>query len=75
MTVGATSATPTKKSLKALKGKPFRPSQFIETSMFGAEMPPAGGSGRFTVVGPCAFTKRNWFASVTVKDGEITKVE
>lgn len=74
MTVGATSTIKTKKSLKALKGTAFKPWNFVETSLFGTEMPDEDGSGRFTVVGPDAFRSRKWFAEVVVKDGVITKV-
>ena len=58
-----------KKDLKASIGKPLR---YIETSMFGNEFKP---NGKNIVVGPCAYTARNWFASVTCKNGIIIKVE
>jgi len=44
---------------------------FIETSMFGAEYK---GDGKYCVVGPCPFTKRSWYATITVKNGLIDKV-
>jgi len=59
---------PTKKVLKAEIGKPLK---YIETSMFGREYV---SDGTFCVVGPDAFNNRKWFASVTMKDGVITKV-
>jgi len=58
----------TKKELKQAIGK--EPS-FIETSMFGAEYK---GDGKYCVVGPCPFTKRSWYATITVKNGLIDKV-
>lgn len=59
----------TKKSLKASVGKEL---SYEETSMFGEEY---RANGTVTIVGPCAHTKRTWFAKVTLKDGLITKVE
>jgi hypothetical protein len=58
----------TKKDLKAAVGKPLR---YIETSMFGYEYKE---NGSFCVVGPCPYTKRTWYAQVTMKDGLIAKV-
>lgn len=58
----------TKKDLKANIGKPLR---FIETSMFGSEYK---DNGSFTVVGPCPYTNRKWYATVVMKDGVIAKV-
>lgn len=60
---------PTKKALKESVGQPLR---YIETSMFGAEYKP---DGNLTVVGPCPYTKRNWFATVTMSDGVIKSVK
>lgn len=57
----------TKKELKASVGQPLR---FTETSMFGAEYDP---NGRLTIVGPSAYDRR-WYATVTMRDGKITKV-
>lgn len=57
-----------KKDLKASVGKRL---QYVETSMFGTEYQENGIN---TVVGPDAYTKRDWYAQVTVKDGIITKV-
>lgn len=65
-----------KKNLKALIGQDRSIGRFNETSFFGAEMPPAGQAGSFSVVGPSASRARNWFARVTVDaNGTITKVE
>jgi hypothetical protein len=58
---------PTKKALKESIGKELR---YVETSMFGEEY---RSNGTFCVVGPSP-TKRTWFASVTMKDGLISKV-
>ena len=60
----------TKKELKAAVGQ-RRPS-FIETSMFGNEY--KGDDGTYSVVGPNPYTKRDWYASVTVRNGIIVKV-
>jgi hypothetical protein len=57
----------TKKELKAAVGQTLR---YIETSFFGPEFKE---NGTFCVVGPSP-EKRNWFASVTMKDGLIAKV-
>ncbi len=59
---------PTKKALKEAKGQPLR---FEETSFFGPEFK---SDGEFCVVGPAAY-KRNWYATITMKDGLIAKVE
>jgi hypothetical protein len=59
----------TKKDLKAAIGKPLR---YVETSMFGPEYKE---TGKFNVVGPCAYTNRKWYATVTMKDGKIEKVQ
>jgi len=67
MTMGV-SGYKTKKELKAEIGKPLR---YVETSAFGEEYKPTGS---FCVVGPCAYTKRTWFATVTMKEGLIVKV-
>ncbi len=58
----------TKKELKESVGKSLR---YVETSMFGAEFK---ADGQFPVVGPCPFTKRNWYATVTMEGGLIKKV-
>lgn len=63
--MGASYAT--KKDLKGSIGQPFR---FVETSLFGAEYK---GDGSYTVVGPSP-TIRKWYATVTVKDGVISRV-
>lgn len=60
---------PTKKSLKESIGKPLR---YVETSMFGQEYKP---NGTLTVVGPDPYTKRDWYATVTMKDGKIQSVK
>ena len=57
-----------KKDLKASMGKKLH---YVETSLFGMEY---HGDGTYTVVGPDAYTKRDWYANVTVKDGVISKV-
>lgn len=57
-----------KKELKAAVGK--TPS-FIETSLFGPEF---NGDGSYNVVGPHV-NKRDWFATVTVKNGVIASVK
>ena len=57
-----------KKDLKASIGKPLH---FVETSMFGTEYK---DDGSFVVVGP-SIRERKWFASVTMEDGKIIKVE
>lgn len=57
-----------KKELKENVGKSIR---VIETSMFGTEYV---DNGTFTVVGPCPYSNRKWFATVTMKDGKIAKV-
>jgi hypothetical protein len=59
---------PTKKALKAEIGRPLR---YIETSMFGPEY---RADGKLTVVGPDPYTKRTWFATVTMCEGIIVKV-
>ena len=59
---------PTKKMLKESIGKPLR---YIETSMFGPEYKE---NGKFCVVGPDPYTKRSWFAEVTMENGLIKKV-
>lgn len=57
----------TKKELKAAVGQPLR---YEETSFFGPEYKE---NGSFAVVGPSP-TERKWFASVTMKDGLISRV-
>ena len=59
----------TKKLLKGAKGCPLL---HIETSIFGQEY---RDNGTFCVVGPCPYTNRKWFASVTMKDGLIASVK
>ena len=59
----------TKKALKESIGQPLR---VVETSMFGEEFKPNGDN---VVVGPDAYHKRDWFATVTCVDGIITKVK
>ena len=58
----------TKKDLKSAIGQPFH---FVETSMFGSEFKP---DGRNVVVGPDAYNKRSWYATVDCKNGLIVKV-
>lgn len=59
---------PTKKELKANIGNEL---VYEETSIFGYEFV---RDGKFCVVGPSP-RKRVWYASVTMKDGKIAKVE
>jgi len=61
----------TKKELKTAVGTPFV-NIAVETSMFGPEY---RGDGEYAVVGPCAYTKRSWYATVTVVDGKVAKVK
>ena len=58
----------TKKNLKENIGKSL---SYTETSLYGAEYKP---DGVLTMVGPCAYTKRVWFAQITMKAGLIQKV-
>ena len=58
------------KSKKELKAALDRRPRFIETSIFGAEY---RGDGEYTVVGPTPLERR-WFATITVKNGLISKV-
>ena len=58
----------TKKDLKSAIGKELR---YVETSMFREEY---RADGKFCVVGPSPYD-RKWFASVTMKDGLIFKVD
>ena len=59
----------TKKELKAAIGQRLR---FVETSAFGSEYK---DNGVVTMVGPNAYTARNWYAQITMKDGKIAKVQ
>ena len=59
---------PTKKALKACIGQRLR---YVETSMFGPEYRP---DGKFCVVGPDPYTRRTWFAEVTMQGGIIKAV-
>ena len=59
----------TKKALKASTGRPLR---YVETSLFGFEFKPDGSN---VVVGPDAYQKRSWYATVECKNGIITKVK
>jgi len=59
-----------KTDLKAAVGTRL---QYVETSLFGLEFKAPGEN---TVVGPDAYSKRDWYATVTVDaDGIITKVQ
>jgi hypothetical protein len=60
---------PTKKALKEHIGKPL---DYEETSAFGAEYKE---NGQFAVVGPDPYTNRKWFATVTMENGLIKKVD
>jgi len=57
-----------KKDLKAAVGESL---DYVETSMFGEEYKE---DGEFCVVGPDAYAKRDWFATVTMENGIIAKV-
>ena len=57
----------TKKQLKESVGKKLR---YSETSMFGPEYV---STGKVTLVGPSAY-ERKWYATVTVENDIITKV-
>ena len=59
----------TKKDLKNAVGKPLN---YVETSLFGEEFKT---DGKFCIVGPDAFRKRSWFATVTMEKGLIKRVE
>lgn len=58
----------TKKKLKEAVGQTLR---YQETSMFGPEYL---ATGKFPVVGPSPY-KRKWYATVTMSNGIIAKVE
>lgn len=58
----------TKKELKESVGRPLR---FVETSCFGPEY---RMNGKNTVVGPCAYTSRKWYATVELQNGIIQKI-
>ena len=58
----------TKKDLKNAIGNHLA---YVETSLHGQEYKP---TGKFCVVGPCAYTNRKWFAEVTMENGIIKKV-
>ena len=60
----------TKSELKKSKGKSLR---FVETSAFGIEYP-SEGNGKVTMVGPCAYTSRKWYANITLENHKIVKV-
>lgn len=60
---------PHKKDLKAMVGRKFHP---LETSAFGEEY--GGRDGEYSVVGPDPYTRREWYARVSVKAGIIVKV-
>lgn len=61
----------TKKALKErVKGGPVLTiDALVDTSMFGSEKT----DGRHAIVGPSPYDRR-WYASITVKDGEIVQV-
>ena len=60
---------PSKKACREAIGK--RP-KFVETNLVGFEF---DGDGTYTVVGPCAYTNRKWYAQVTVTNDVISKVK
>lgn len=57
-----------KKDLKAAIGQQLR---YVETSMFGPEYKE---NGKLSVVGPCPYTNRKWYANVIMSNGLISKV-
>ena len=59
----------TKKELKASIGKRLN---YIETSLFGPEYK---SNGTFYMVGPCAYTKRKWYAEITMENDIIKGVK
>jgi len=59
----------TKKELKAAVGQRLKAT---ETSMFGPEKVE---DGKVLVVGPCAHTRRRWYAEVHMQDGKIKSVK
>jgi len=59
----------TKKALKEAVGKELR---YVETSLHGPEFKK---DGSFTGVGPCAYTNRRWYATVTMANGRIVAVK
>lgn len=61
----------TKKDVKALIGKRLD-GHYIETSMFKEEYT---DNGRVTMVGPDAYSKRSWYATITITNGIVTKVQ
>ena len=60
---------PTKKACREAIGKAPK---FVETNMTGVEY---SGDGTYLVVGPCPYTKRNWYGHVTITNGVISKVK
>lgn len=59
---------------KAIKeGNPIVASRYIqETSLFSqAEF---NGDGKYTIVGPDAYTNRKFYGEITVKEGKIIKI-
>jgi len=59
----------TKKQLKESVGQPLR---YVETSAFGEEYKP---NGTLTIVGPDAYSRRDWFAEVEMENGIIKRVK
>lgn len=59
----------TKKELKASIGKPLN---YEEISMFGPEFK---ADGENTIVGPDAYHRRIWYATVICEQGKIKKVD
>jgi hypothetical protein len=58
----------TKADLKRSVGQRL---SYMETSAFGSEYTP---DGKVLMVGPCAYTKRSWYASIVMENGRIKKV-
>lgn len=59
----------TKAEIKKNVGKRLK---FVETSMFGPEYKE---NGVVTMVGPCAYTNRKWYANITMENGLIKSVK
>lgn len=69
MSLNAANNYKTKKALKSAVGQPLMAS---ETSLYGNEWK---DNGQVTVVGPCAYTNRKWFATVKLEGGIIKEVK
>lgn len=63
----------TKAALKALVGQKLTEKNYVETAFIGG--PEYKRDGSVTMVGPDAFNKRVWYATITLENGIITKVK